>query len=151
MYPALELRNNLRTAFVVNFRLLVWVCYEAMDFAHRIFITDSLAKEITPLLVYGNNLWIPTAYIILISFNWNTFGTFRMKSSIDVSNCTLIVLKHVKFCLLCCRRKRFQSKKLVTFSDTTRHHIPQGSTLQKMFSTYISRHVKDIGVFVQVM
>jgi len=74
-----------------------------------------------------------------------------MKSFDDILKCTLIVLKHVKLFLLWCRRKQFPSKKLVTFCDTTRHHIPHESAFQKTFSRYISRHVKDIGVFVHVM
>lgn len=84
-------------------------------------------------------------------FSLEYFGTFRVKSFEDILNCTLIVLKQVKFCLFWCRKKQFTSKKLVTLCDTTRHHISQESDFQKTFSMYISRHVKHIGVFVQVM
>jgi hypothetical protein len=81
----------------------------------------------TPLLVYGYNSSVCTPYVILICFNLNTFGTFCMKYFDDV-----------KLCLPGCRTKEFQSKKLVTFCVTTRHHIPERSTFQKMFSSYVS-------------
>jgi hypothetical protein len=123
-----------------NIRSLFWVCIEAMDFAHRIFLTDFLAKEKTPLLVYGYNSSVCTRYVILICFNWNTFGTFCMKSFGDI-----------RFCLLGCKRKGFPSKKLVNFCDTTWHHILERSTFQKMFSGYVSKYGWDIGVCVQVM